>query len=64
MHGPQPSERSLFLIQPATKYVTDGGAVGEMARGAKWWALETPLHRKVVNTGRATAVVRSGHPIA
>lgn len=30
----------------------------------QWWDLDTPLYRKVVNTGRATVVVRSGHWIA
>ena len=46
------------------KYDTDSGAVVGMASGVQWWEPGTPLYCKVVNTGRAAVVVRSGHPIA
>lgn len=35
-----------------------------MVRGVQWWDPGTPLYCKVVNTVRAAAIVRSGHPIA
>ena len=64
VQGPQPNERQLVLIQPVEKYDTGSGAVVGMARRVQWWEPGTPLYCKVVNTGRAPAVVRSGHPIA
>ena len=64
VHGPQPSERQLVLIQPVAKYDTDSGAIVGMARGVHWWEPGNPLYCKIVNTGRAAVVVRSGHPIA
>ena len=64
VHGPQPSERQLVLIQLVAKYDTDSGAVVGMASGVEWCKPGTPSYCKVVNTGRAPAVVRSGHPIA
>ena len=60
VRGSQPSERQLVLIQPVAKYDTDSGA----ARGVQWWEPGTPLYCRVVNTGRAAGVVRSGHAIA
>ena len=64
VHGPHPGERQMALIQPASTYDTNSGAIVGMAREVQWWEPGTPLHCKVVNTGRATAVVRSCNPIA
>ena len=64
VRGAQPSERQLALIQPVVKHDTDSGAGVGMARGVQWWEPGTPLYCKVVSTGKAAVVVRSGHSIA
>ena len=61
---PSLGERQLILIQPVSTYDTDSGEIVGRAQGLGWWEPGTPLYYQVVNTGRATAVVRSGEPIA
>ena len=64
VHGPQPSEKQLVMIQPSETFDTDRGAAVGLARGVQWWKSAPPLYCKVVNTGPDPGVVGTGHPIA
>lgn len=64
VHGPQPSERQLVMIQPVAKYDRQWSNCCHGSGSVQWWEPGTSLLCKVVNTGRAAAVVRSGHRIA
>ena len=62
--APSLGERQLIRIQPVSTYDTDSGEIVGRAQCVRWWGPGTPLYCPVVNTGRATAAVRSVEPIA